>query len=317
MKHWGRKCLAAILAGLMLTALLSACTPKDQPTGNSEASQTDAASIPEDTIPTDPTEPSGEAEPTASVPSSDVDPSATEPSASVPVTGSSPAATGTGTTAGVTVAPTTQPVTPKTKEEIINYFNKAMQQVKKAKPGYTEQARTVIDDKKVSSTNGFLNTVGPPIINMAKGAWSNWSDPDTHAKGSDHNGVRPKQDLQSAWVKSATCTVSGNTYKIHITLVDERVPKLPEDENSTMHGKVLMCHTKGEIADGAAKLGVNIQKFDALYSGSYIDCTVDKTTGAIKQMNTYVNCQVDLEAKFGFTLPASLPLGSEKMYKFG
>jgi len=207
---------------------------------------------------------------------------------------------------------------PKTKTEIIDYFNEAMRKIRADKPGYTNQERTIIDDTKISSSKGWINTIAPPIIRMAKGIWSNWTDPSVKAKGADHSGLRPIVDIQPAWVKSATCTESGSNYNIRISFVDERVRELPIKEEDTMHGKVIAAFTKGDIADGAGDVGVDISKFDSRYSGCYIDCSINKTTGAMVKMTTYNNAQVDLEAKVPVlgTLDASLPLAQERVYTF-
>ena len=207
---------------------------------------------------------------------------------------------------------------PKTKAEILDYFNAAMKKVRADKPGYTSQERTIIDDSKISSSKGWINTIAPPIIRMAKGIWSNWTDPSTKAKGADHSGLRPIVDIQPAWVKSATCTESGGNYSIRINLVDERVRELPVNEADTMHGKAIACFTKGDIADGAGDVGVDISQFDCLYSGSYITCTIDKATGTMVKMTTYNQAQVELEAKVPVlgTLDASLPLAQERVYTF-
>ena len=207
---------------------------------------------------------------------------------------------------------------PSTTAEIIDYFNAAMRKVRADKPGYTSQERTIIDDTKISSSKGWLNTFAPPVIRAAKGLWSNWTDPSVKAKGSDHNGLRPIVDIQPAWVKSATCTESGSAYNIRIYLVDERVRELPVNEADTMHGKAIACFTKGDIADGAGDVGVDITRFDCLYSGSYIDCSINKSTGAITKLTTYNQAQVELEAKVPVlgTLDASLPLAQERVFTF-
>ena len=205
---------------------------------------------------------------------------------------------------------------PKSKPEIIAYVNEVMNKVREEKPGYTSQERTVIDDSKLTSSNGATKGLAKTAISVSKGLWSKWSDPSTKAKGSDHNGVAPKVDLQNSWVKSASCTDNGGTYQIRINLADERVPELPTDEKSTIHGKISTAYTKGQIADGASKAGVNIQKFDGLYTGSYIDMTVDKATGLPKKINVYISVQADMVAKLLVTVDASLPLANERQYTF-
>ena len=205
---------------------------------------------------------------------------------------------------------------PSGKAEIIAYVNSAMKKVRQDKPGYTVQERAIIDDKQISSPSRLIDTLAPPIIRAAKGSWANWSDPSIMAPGADHSDVIPKVDLQSSWIKSATCTESGGSYQIRVNLIDERVPELPSDGNSTMHGKVAKVYTKGDVEDGASKVGVQLTRFDCLYSGSYIDLTVDKITGNVTKITAYISRQADIEAKLGLSVSVSIPLAMEKVYTF-
>ena len=219
------------------------------------------------------------------------------------------------TTQGETTTVETTTGAPKSKAEIVAYVNEAMNKVREDKPGYKMQERTVIDDSKLTSSNGAIRTIAKGAISISKGLWSKWSD-SSKAKGDGHGGVAPKADLQANWVKSASCTESGGNYQIRINLVDERVAELPEKEGDTIHGKISIAYTKGSIADGAAQAGVKINKFDCLYSGSYIDMTVDKATGAVKKITAFISAQADMEAKLLVTVDASLPLGNEKVFTF-
>jgi len=205
---------------------------------------------------------------------------------------------------------------PSGKAEIIAYVNGVMKKVRQDKPGYSFQERTIIDDTKISSASKLVDTLAPPVIRAAKGQWSNWSDPATKTPGTDHNDVSPKADLQSSWVKSASCTESDGNYQIRVYLVDEHIPELPTDGKSTIHGQVANVFTKGDVEDGARKVGVQIPKFDCLYSGSYIDLTVDKATGNVQKIIAYISRQADIEVKLGVTLSASLPLAMERVYTF-
>ncbi|MDR1927938.1 MAG: hypothetical protein LBQ33_04795 [Oscillospiraceae bacterium] len=231
------------------------------------------------------------------------------------------AATTTKQNTAATKQSTAAPKKPTTTAEIVAYFNAAANKVKTAKPGYSHKARTIIDDKKVSSPNGFINTVAPPIINMAKGFWSDWSEPNVVAKGSNHNdfpvsGQSWSSKLDPSWVKSATCTTQGSSYKIRIVLKDERVATLPTDQTKTKHGQVIKAFTKGEIADGASEMGVDISTFDCTYSGNYIEYTVDIATGNVKSATYYTSATVHLIAKYGLTVDATLPLAQEHVYTF-
>ncbi len=206
---------------------------------------------------------------------------------------------------------------PATKAEIIAYVNTAMQKLRADKPGYTFQERMQIDDKKVSSSKGWINSVAPPIIKMAKGAWGNYKSTTT-AKGASHAEVMPKADLQSAWVKNASLTESGSNYKISIQLVSENVPTLPTSQSSTTHGKVTHVFTKSEIADGAGDMGVDISQFGVNYSGAIIEITLNKDTGKLSKITVLSPAMADMVAKvpvFG-ALDAKIPLTQDIIFTF-
>ena len=209
---------------------------------------------------------------------------------------------------------------PSTKAEVVAYYNAAVAKVKADKPGYVMNDRTHIDDKKIWISSNALNAIAPGIIRMAKSSFSNWSDDRVTAKGANHDKFPPLANIQDGWIKSASCTESGANYVIRINLVDERVAVLPTDNQSTIHGKVMEngVHTTSSIQDGASDMGVNISRWDAKYSGSYINATINKTTGAIVTVTYYVDSVVDVTVKVP-VIPqqdATIPLATETKYTF-
>ncbi|MDR2686726.1 MAG: hypothetical protein LBB75_03165 [Oscillospiraceae bacterium] len=219
-----------------------------------------------------------------------------------------------------TAAPTTVPAKPATKAEIVAYYNAAVKKVKADKPGYVMNDRVHIDGERIWISSKLLDAIAPGIINLAKGTWSNWSEDRVTAKGDSHNGFPPSADIQDAWIKSATCNESGNSYQIRLNLVDERVAALPTDNKGTIHGKVMDngVWTTGAIKDGAAEVGVNISKWDSQYSGSYINATINKTTGAMVTVYYYVDCLASVTVKVP-VIPvqdATVPLATESRYTF-
>ena len=208
---------------------------------------------------------------------------------------------------------------PKTKEEIVAYYNAAVAKVKADKPGYTMHDRTIIDRNKISSSSGLISGAVRVVMPIVERSFTKWSDPSVRAKGADHSKFPPLVDIKPEWIKSATCTESGNTYQIKLYLVDEKVPVLPESTQNTIHGKAIDrgVYDKGAIMDGVEDIGmIDINKFACVYTGSYINATVNKDTGAIVKVTTFANCNVDVEAKVTLlgTLDASLPLGNETEY---
>ena len=205
---------------------------------------------------------------------------------------------------------------PKTKAEIVAYVNGVMAKVREEKPGYSMQERTHIDDKGITSSKSAIQSLGKFFINIAKGLFTKWTDPKVKEKGGDHGGVNPKVDLQDAWVRSASCSESGNTYIIRVNIIDERVTKLPDNERDTMHGKIMMAQTKGGIEDGAAQVGIKMSKAEITYSGSYIELTVNKATGLPTKITAYTNYKLDMIADVLGGIDAVIPLANEKVFTF-
>ena len=205
---------------------------------------------------------------------------------------------------------------PSTKAEIVTYVNGVMTNVRTAKPGYTMQEITHIDGDGITSSNGAVKTLAKGVVSLSKSLWSKWTDPSVKEKGADHNGVNPKTDLQESWVKSASCSESGNNYVIRVNIIDERVTKLPENEKDTMHGKIMMAQTRGGIEDGAAQLGLKFSKAELFYSGSYIELTVNKATGLPTKITAYTNYKMDMVVDLFGGLDAVIPLANEKLFTF-
>lgn len=215
-----------------------------------------------------------------------------------------------------TEAPTTMAGKPVSKAEIVAYVNAVMTNVRTAKPGYSMQEITHIDGDGITSSRNGIKTLAKGVVSLSKSFWSKWTDPKVKAKGDDHNGVNPKTDLQESWVKSASCSESGNTYTIRVNIIDERVTKLPENEKDTMHGKIMMAQTKGGIEDGAAQIGIKMSKAELFYSGSYILLTVNKATGLPSKITAYTNYKMDIVADLFGGVDAVIPLANEKVFTF-
>ena len=207
-------------------------------------------------------------------------------------------------------------VAPVTKAEIVAYVNGVMTNVRTVKPGYKMQEITHIDGDGITSSNGAVKIVGKGAVSLSKSLWSKWTDPNVKEKGADHGGVNPKTDLQESWVKSASCKESGNNYVIRVNIIDERVAKLPDNEKDTMHGKIMMAQTRGGIEDGAAQIGLKFSKVELLYSGSYIELTVNKATGLPTKITAYTNYKMDMVADLLGGLDAVIPLANEKLFTF-
>ena len=207
---------------------------------------------------------------------------------------------------------------PKTKAEIVAYYNEAVTKLKTDKPGYSMRDRTIIDKDKITSSSGLLSGAIRLVFPMIQNLFTKWSDPSVKAKGSSHDGFPPKGEIKPEWIKSATCTESGGNYRIKLVVVDENLPDLPDSTANTIHGKVIDrgVYDKHMVMDGVADIGmIDITKFACKYTGCYIDATVNKTTGAIVKVTTYTMAITDVGVKvLGGKLDATVPLGNETEY---
>jgi len=307
------KSILAILLALALTLGLAACGGgKDDPATTEEPT----------------TEPVTE-EVIASVEDTTEEPTTEEPTTEEPTT-EEPSTVDAAAAAATTVAEATtkpEPTTaankkPGTTKEIVEYFNKSANKVKTDKPGITNQDRTLIDDKNISSPNFGIKTIAKTAISVAKGIWEKWSDPRVKKPGESHDGIFPvnsqswSSKLKADWVKSATCTETDTAYKIKIVLKDENVPSLPKDQTTTKHGQFHKVYEYGEIMDGVESVpGVSIENFAATYNGCYVDCVIDKATGNMTEAFYYNNAMVTINAKLlGASLEATLPLAQEDKF---
>jgi len=211
---------------------------------------------------------------------------------------------------------------PKTKAEIVAYYNAAVTQLKEDKPGYTMHDRTIIDKDKITSSSGLLSGAIRLVFPMIQNLFTKWSDPSVKAKGANIDGFPPKGEIKPEWIRSATCTVSGGNYRIKLIVVDENLPVLPASTANTIHGKVIDrgVYDQSMVMDGVADIGmIDVTKFACKYSGCYIDATVNIATGAIVKVTTYTMAMTDVEVKvLGGRLEATVPLGNEtEYYDFG
>ena len=210
--------------------------------------------------------------------------------------------------------------TPSTTAEIVAFYNDAANRVKTQRLGFSHIERTIIDESRIEA-NRALSTVLPMAIRTSQSTWGSFTDPVVVAPGANHNsfpaeGQSWSSRLRPEWVQSATITRQGNDYHIRIVLRDERVPELPRDATTTRHGQVMPIYTHDEIMEGVERIpGVGIQRWDATYTGSYVEATICRQTGNMKRARFFANSQVELTVRaVGLTTSASLPLAQEYIF---
>lgn len=156
---------------------------------------------------------------------------------------------------------------PKTKSEIIEYSNAALNRVKFQKAGYTKKA--------VMSVNGSIDGIPSWLVSifqkdktttMSKGADNRDDFP---AAGYDWSSKLREQD-----VESATINVSGKIYDIMIKLGTE---KNPAKGTASSYGRVMSVIDAAEAAD----LVPGLSYVDMLYHDGYIHLKTDSVTGNV------------------------------------
>ncbi len=204
----------------------------------------------------------------------------------------------------VTVKPTEAPTkdtakedkTPKTKAEIIEYCNTALNRVKKEKPGYTKKA--VMDPKSMPDWIASI-IAKDEITKMAKG--SNCND-DFPAAGFEWSSKLRPEDVTSAEIK-----VNGTTYDIMIKLGTE---KNPAKGTKSSYGRVMSVI---DAADAKEMISA-VQSIDMLYHDGYVHVKVDSTTGKVTFAE--FSATADLSAKLGITLNVDDVISTETFTNF-
>ena len=217
-------------------------------------------------------------------------------------------------------ATTSETRTPETLAEIVAFYNDAANRVKTQRLGFSQTDRTHIDSDAIVIHNRALNAVAGSVLTFAE-RWMDWSEPVVVPRGACHNdffvaGQSWSSRLQPAWVQSATLTPRGGDYHIRIVLRDERVPYLPVNQTTTRHGQVMKVFTQAEISDEAGLIpGIDVQEWNALYTGSYVEAIVCAATGNMKHARFFINSQVDMQIRVTVgTFGASMPLSQEYVF---
>lgn len=195
---------------------------------------------------------------------------------------------------------------PKTVAEIVAYYNKAANKIKTDKPGYHKvHSQNKFPGSSASlgviSITPFLNLIlGEETIDVKKGQSSNDNFPAA--------GFNWASKLTAQYVKNATCTKSGSSYKIKITLKDETNPQVGK-------GGYGSCMSVIDKAGAQKMMGtkLTIQSITMQYHDGYIAATVDIATGRITYAELYAaskmenvktniaTANLDIESKETFT----------------
>lgn len=299
--------LVALLMALVLCLSLAACGGKgeEETTTNAPENTTDAIDV---VAPTQEQETTAESTTAADETTTAADETTT-------------AATETTVAEESSAAPTTEAAgiaQPANTAEIVALFNNSANAVRTEKPGYVCNVTNFVNKVTVHNSKP-LQKIADTALNFIN------ADPSTEtvAKGASHNGFgAPSTSYASALnassVKNATCTKSGDTYKIRIDLKNETLADLPKDASTTNTGKAMPVLGAKDVYEQTDKIpGVSITKFAPTYTGCYIVCTVDATTGKMISCTYFWRSVNVVEAKvIGITAGADVDFAIQREYKF-
>lgn len=216
------------------------------------------------------------------------------------------------TTEEPTQASTTAAVAPDPAEmtipEILQLFTLAASRVKTDKPGYTFTSKAHTEKGSIAITDnvpfhGFISDYVASAINKSETQEAKVS------KGADHTdfpvkgqswGSRPNLSA----LKKATAKDVGDAYELEFVFRDEQLRALPDNPMLTVHGKSFNLLSNQEFRDAFGGfnirfLGINVrvdvERFEPLYTGSYIRCKINKADGRLLFAEYYLNTDADIE----------------------
>ena len=231
-----KRILVLLLALAMILTVFAACkkTPAVEPT--------EPVVNPDDYT----TEAPAETEP-IELPNADDD--VTEPPEEI--TTEEPATTLPGET--TTVAPAADPTT-MNKEELIKYYNDAINKVRSDKPGYTRTEVLKVNDFKTNIAGGIADGLIKPIVkNMMPG------DPEESKKNKGESNVdhfyHPQQTsaVKASDVASYSAKKEGANYVITLTLGKEDNP-VPNGQSK--YSRMMFIQTRQQVLDQLAGGGL-------------------------------------------------------------
>jgi hypothetical protein len=196
--------------------------------------------------------------------------------------------------------------------EIVSMFNRAANQVKVEKPGYKFTMKPKIDENKIiiSENIPFRSFITKFIASAI-----NKSSQDTIEvkKDTDHNDFPVKgfawaSKLEPEALAGATSTDKGNYYELELRFKEEKLPALPENPETTEHGKAFSLLTSQDFKKSFGGFNVKLpglsvdvsnEKFAPTYTGSYIRCKIDKAALSMLSATYYLNTvsEVDMAVK--------------------
>jgi len=278
------KRVLVFLLALCTIAALAACnkTPAIEPT--------EPVINPEDYTTEAPTETEAPALPGTDDDDPELDPEATtepDPSTELPTTIVDPSATEATTVAAAD--PTTM-----NKEQLVSYYNDAVNAVRAAKPAYTKVEVLKVNDFKTSILGGAADGL---ISGVVKNAMPGNPDTSTRKKGDsnvDHFFIeQAASDVKTGDLASITAKKEGANYVITLTLGNE---VNPERRGASKYSRVFQIQTRQDVLDNLAGNGLtgDVNNCTLTYRDGKAVVTINEKGQIIKASTGFY---VDADAK--------------------
>lgn len=286
-----KRIIALILAG-MLVFSLAACGGNETAESTTEAIETEADVI---------------------EPEADVTETPAADATEAPVADATEAVSGAeGETAAedATVVETTLPAVPATTEEIIAYYNTAVNKAYNARVGFNKERYT---DNETLNAGFLLKTFGDVVYKfMGIGAENRYTMDVTKGQWESdvpHHYLR-KSTLSAADVTKATCTADGNLYTITMNVKNgtskasksESWTKAPIDKCGICVGdadKSYFDHKTAPVMYAAVGEILSSAVIEESYSNAKIVCVIDAATGNLVSLTVTFDIDVVIDAAGG------------------
>ncbi len=205
---------------------------------------------------------------------------------------------------------TTLPAAPATKEEIVTYYNTAVNKAYNAKVGFNKERYT---DNEALNAGFLLKTFGDLIYSfMGIGAENKYTMDVTKGQWESdvpHHYLR-KSTLSAADVTNATCTADGNLYTIKMGVKDgtskasksESWTKAPIDKCGICVGdadKSYFDHKTAPVIFSAIGEVLSSAVIEESYSNARIVAVIDAATGNLVSLTVEFDINVVIEAAGG------------------
>lgn len=180
-----------------------------------------------------------------------------------------------------------------TKRELLDWFNKSLNDVKEVMPSFDREKLTTVSDIKLS--NQAANT----LVGFVKGALLSEEVEKVSAKKGEScteimtpTGERYASNLFLEDVKDITVTTQGTSYVVTVTMPDAKNPT--KDESAYM--KIFNFITVDDVVKTyAPKVGATVDRsnISVEYSGCYAKAVISPD-GKVESYETYVVCVMKL-----------------------